>query len=202
MTDFHSCLIEPGDPPSKREILACALRLFVRDGLCETGIRAIGEAAGYTNPALYKFFASKEALTLYLFERCYGWVYQRLEAGSRAERFDAGLAGVVRAWVELIEEQPDAVLYVNETLRELWPRARPATRRRSLLRLLRSLVEQGQAEGVVPRRLAPELGVALLVGTLGQVARQLALGDFKQGPRALEAQLTALLGSALTGGRP
>src|SRR6476660_5127476 len=59
------------DAPAKRRILETALELFVRDGLCETSVRDIAKASGFTNPALFKHFKSKDALARYLFERCY-----------------------------------------------------------------------------------------------------------------------------------
>ena len=179
-------LIEPEDPPSKREVLSHALRLFVRDGLCETGIRAIAEASGYTNPALYKFFASKDALALYLFERCYLLVYERLQtAVALTEDTDARLAGVVKEWVALTDTHLDAVLFMNEGLRDFWPRVRPAVKRKSLLRLLEALVP-------ADARVDPSLGVAKIVGTLGQVARQRFFGAFSDS-RKLGTQLHTLL---------
>jgi AcrR family transcriptional regulator len=63
--------LSPDDPPAKRTILQAALRRLVRDRLCETSIRAIAADAGYANPALFKHFASKEALALYLLEQCH-----------------------------------------------------------------------------------------------------------------------------------
>ena len=60
-----------GDAPAKRRILVTALELFVRDGLCETSVRDIAKASGFTNPALFKHFKSKDDLARYLFERCY-----------------------------------------------------------------------------------------------------------------------------------
>jgi TetR/AcrR family transcriptional regulator, repressor of fatR-cypB operon len=201
MRPFEEHLVEPGDPPSKREILACALRLFVHEGLCETSIRAIGDAAGYTNPALYKFFASKDALALALFERCYGWVYEAMREAVEAQPFEAALGGVVQAWVRLLDERAEALLYVNETLREFWPKVRPATKRRSLLKLLAGVIARGQAAGVVPQSVAPPLAVALVVGTLGQVARQQAFGDLRE-VTSLAPSLTQLLTAALTRSSP
>jgi AcrR family transcriptional regulator len=193
-------LADLDDPPSKRELLACALRLFVHKGLCETSIRDIALAAGYTNPALYKFFASKDALALHLFERCYDWLYAGLtQAGNAA--FEPGLQAFVVAWAELVQQRLDAVLFVNERLREFWPHVSPGLRRKSLVKYTSQLVQQGQREGLVPNSIKPELGVALLLGTLGQVARQLffenipTVGD----ARALAPQLHGLLHAALTG---
>ncbi len=85
-------LLAEADPPSKREILRCALSLFVRDGLSETSIRAIARATHYTNPALYKFFPSKEALALHLFERCYAHLFEVRRRGpaGRSDRSGHG----------------------------------------------------------------------------------------------------------------
>jgi AcrR family transcriptional regulator len=193
-------LADPQDADSKRQVVACALDLFVRKGLNATSIRDIGAAAGYTNPALYKFFASKDELALHVFERCYAWIFERiakaLEGGSFAER----LRALVSTWAELADERLTAVLYVNENLRAFWPRVRPALRRRSLLKLLAGLVTQGQREGAVPRDVSPPLAVALIVGTLGQVARQIYFGELAR-PRELSSQLNALLSAALTRSR-
>ncbi len=192
-----SFLAEPDDAPSKREILAHALRLFVRDGLCETGIRAIGDAAGYTNPALYKFFPSKEALALHLFERCYLLVYERVEAALAAPGFEERLAALVGAWVGLMDEQLDAVLFMNESLRDFWPKVRPAVRKKSLLRALEGFVVDGKREGAVAASVDPELAVALMVGTLGQVARQRFFGGLRRSD--LRAPLRALLANGVVG---
>jgi AcrR family transcriptional regulator len=54
----HEFFIMPDDPPSKRAILNAAFKLFVRDGYDATNIREIGKEAGYSNPALFKFFKS------------------------------------------------------------------------------------------------------------------------------------------------
>jgi AcrR family transcriptional regulator len=159
-------LADPQDADSKRQVVACALDLFVRKGLNATSIRDIGAAAGYTNPALYKFFASKDELALHVFERCYAWIFERiakaLEGGSFAER----LRALVSTWAEL----------------------------------LAGLVTQGQREGAVPRDVSPPLAVALIVGTLGQVARQIYFGELAR-PRELSSQLNALLSAALTRSR-
>lgn len=190
-------LVDPDSAPSKREILSHALRLFVREGLCETSIRAIGDAAGYTNPALYKFFASKDALALHLFERCYLLVYGQVNQAIAGGPFAVRLPRLISVWLALMEEQLDAVIFMNEQLRDFWPQVDPAVKRQSLLKALAKMIRDGKEEGVVVAALDPELAVALLVGTLGQVARQRFFGGFTDAP-TLKAQLTATLFAALT----
>ena len=87
--------IKEADPPSKQSILRAALKLFVKHGLAGTNVRMIGAEAGYTNPAMFKFFASKHALALYLFESCYGRLYGLVESAAARGSFHEGLGGVL-----------------------------------------------------------------------------------------------------------
>ena len=98
----------------------------MRDGLCETTIRAIAVEAGYTNPALFKFFAGKEALALCLFERCYARLSADVAGAVVPGRpFRANLRAVVRSFAMGLDEQPESFLYVQEELRRFWPDVRP-----------------------------------------------------------------------------
>jgi AcrR family transcriptional regulator len=174
--------LQLGDLRGRERILRVALHLFVREGFSRTSIRDIGAAAGLSNPALYKHFASKEALALLLFERCYGELFEVLSAlqrgeGSFEERFDA----FVNAFGSLLAERLDALLFVSDTLREFWPKLSGPLKRRSLLGITRGLVRQGQREGAVDAGVDVELLTALLGGTLSQVARMLFFGELENG---------------------
>jgi len=185
-------LLEPGDAPSKREILATALHLFVKDGLSETSIRAIGDRAGYTNPALYKFFPSKEALALHLFERCYAHIYERIVERTAGVPFPGSIAAFARAWCALMEGDLEAVLFVNENLRAFWPRVSRPLRRKSLVRYVAGLVAPGSHDA--------DLSTSLLLGTCGQLARRrfFERDTPAPDPRALEALFLHGLAGAAT----
>ena len=71
--------IDSGDPPSKLAIVRAALARFVHHGIEATSIRDLAEETGYTNPALYKFWQSKDALVLDVFERCYRQLVRHLD---------------------------------------------------------------------------------------------------------------------------
>ena len=182
------------DPPSKREILRTALRLFAERGIDAVTVRAIAEEAGYTNPALFKFFATKDALALYLFERCYEQLYDRLrdemaDAGTTRERIRA----IASASIEQIACDPDAFLFVQDTLRVMWPRVSAATRRKSIFSLIRRTLEEGMDEGVV-RQTSPDLLVTAITGTLQQFARMLHFGQLKGPARQWLPALQDLIG--------
>src|SRR3954468_16305939 len=107
--------IEPNDPPSKQELLRAALKLFARDGVRESSIRAVAEEAGFTNPVLFKYFDGKDALALHLFERCYlRLVREAVGALAEGGTFRARLGRVIARLMALLDESPEAVLFVNE----------------------------------------------------------------------------------------
>src|SRR5262250_1822350 len=114
--------VEPTDPPSKQELLKAALKLFARQGVRESTIRAVAEEAGFSNPVLFKYFDGKDALALYLFERCYSrLVREVMGALSEPGSFRTRLGRLIARVLALLDESPDALLFVNEELRRFWP---------------------------------------------------------------------------------
>src|SRR3954471_16856759 len=96
--------IRDGDPPAKQEILRAALKLFSERGLAATTIRDIADESGYTNPALYKHFASKDELALHLFESCHVRVWTVVSATLEKDGdFEEKLDAYVEAWLGLFD---------------------------------------------------------------------------------------------------
>src|SRR5882724_2796257 len=181
--------VEPTDPPSKQQLLRAALKLFARDGVRESSIRAVAAEAGFSNPVLFKYFDGKEALALYLFERCYlRLVREAKGALGEGGSFRARLGRLVTRVLELLDESPEAVLFVNEELRRFWPHVSAATRRHSLIGLTSAFFAQRDVTPAIDRKLL----VAGFWGLLGQFARMHAFGEWRG--RAVDAapQLEAL----------
>ncbi|HKF68215.1 MAG TPA: helix-turn-helix domain-containing protein, partial [Vicinamibacterales bacterium] len=110
--------INEGDPPAKREILRAAMKLFSQHGLAGTSIRDIADESGYTNPALYKHFASKEEMALYLFEACHRRLWTRCHnAIEEAASFEAKLEGYIGEVLELVDQHPDAMAFLSDSAR-------------------------------------------------------------------------------------
>lgn len=175
-------------------MLLAALRLFVDRGLCETSIRAIATESGFTNPALFKHFASKEALALYLFEQCYRrYAVSLSEAVGCVSGFSEKLRALLQRFAELYDEDPRAFLYLNDNLRHFWPRVGTALRRKSLVRLVGKLLEEGREEGVVRSDVPPSLLVAGIMGSLSQVARLMYFGELTGRATDRIDDLTALI---------
>lgn len=168
------------DPPSKRMILKEALHLFAQRGIDGVTVRDIGDRAGYTNAALFKFFPTKDALALYLFERCYLALFASLSAATRPGMpFVDQLRAMVAVFISQIERDPDAFLFVQDQLRQMWPRVSRTTRRHSILALIRATLEQGVRENKVCSTANLNLLIAAISGTLQQFARMLSFGEFR-----------------------
>ena|SRR6478609_2400102 len=182
------------DAPAKRRILETALELFVRDGLCETSVRDIAKASGFTNPALFKHFKSKDALARYLFERCYLELAELVSTAIASGRtFEARQRAIIDAYLAALDRDSNSVLYVQDWLRYFWPQMPDRVRRHTIVGDLRRLLESGRAEGRVTRDIDLDVLLAAWVGTIQQFARFRYFGEFQQPTRALGDALEALL---------
>lgn len=172
------------DPPAKREILRSALKLFSARGLAATSIRDIADESGYTNPALYKHFAGKDELALYLFEACHARVWDRCNAAlASGKEFDAQLDAFVATWLALLDEEPEVLAFLADSARVLWPRVNSTMRRKTIIGLARSLVRGAPGIRAAANRADLDAAAASVQGTLSELGRMIQLGVV-QGPAA------------------
>jgi AcrR family transcriptional regulator len=169
--------IREDDAPAKRQILRAAMKLFSERGLDGTSIRDIAKESGYTNPALYKHFSGKEELALHLFETCHRRLWTKCKAAiDEGRTFDDKLAAYIDQVLALVDEHPEAMAFLSDSARVLWPKAAPAVRRQTMIGLARSLMH------LAPRPRGAKSGVHLdivaasLQGTLAELARMLEVG--------------------------
>jgi AcrR family transcriptional regulator len=169
--------IRDGDPPAKREILRAAMTLFSRHGLAGTSIRDIAAESGYTNPALYKHFSSKEELAVYLFEICHRRLWTKCHAAiTAATGFDAKLEAYIGQALELVDEDPEAMAFLADSARVLWPLAGADVRRHTMIDLARSLMGAAPRRGRGKSPINRDVAAASLQGTLAELARMIQVG--------------------------
>jgi AcrR family transcriptional regulator len=186
--------VTQSDSPAKRKILVAALHLFVRDGLCETSIRDIAKASGFSNPALFKHFPSKEALSAYLFECCYLELFRLLSRAMQPGRsFAARQHAVIAAFMDALDRDIDSVLFVQETLRYFWPKMPASVRKHSILDEVRKLLDAGRKEGAVTKSIDLGFLTNAWIGTLQQFARTCYFGASPQPSPAVARTLEELL---------
>jgi AcrR family transcriptional regulator len=180
--------------PAKEKILVVALQLFVRNGLCETTIRDIGKAAGFTNPALFKHFAGKDALADYLFEHCYLEMFRLVQSAARSGKsFSENQRSVIKAYLAALDRDSNSVMFVQDWLRHFWPRMPSEVRRYSILGEIKAMLSSGRKEGAVTTEIEIDLLTTAWAGTLQQFARARYFGDFRQTSKQLEKSLDRLL---------
>jgi AcrR family transcriptional regulator len=188
------CYLAHDDAPAKKTILTEALRLFVRDGLCETSIRDIARATGYTNPALFKHFASKERLAVHLFEQCYLTLFQGIERAMSGQRgYAAKQRALIVSYLEMLDADRDALLYVQDNLRHFWPMMPASVKRSSIVGQVHSLLQLGRDEGAVTDAIVIDFLVMGWLGVLQQFARGWFFGGFAGPARRHRARLEQLL---------
>jgi AcrR family transcriptional regulator len=187
--------VRDDDPPAKQQILRAAMKLFSAHGLAATSIRDIARESGYTNPALYKHFASKEELAIYLFETCHRRLWSTCQAAIAAKQtFEDQLDAYVGQVLALVDEHPDAMAFLSDSARVLWPKAGPVVRRQTMIGLAQSLMSAAPRRG--RRRVNPEIAAACPAGTLAEVARMLYVGALPGPAARWKADLVALFGKA------
>ena len=169
--------VREDDPPAKQEILRAAMKLFSERGFDATSIRDIARESGYTNPALYKHFASKEELALHLFETCHRRMWAKCNAAiAAADSFEEKLGGYIGQFLELVDEHPETVAFLSDSARVLWPKAGPTVRRQTMIGLARSLMSKAPRSRRGRSAFNPDVAAASLQGTLGELARMLQVG--------------------------
>jgi AcrR family transcriptional regulator len=172
--------------------LTNALAMFATQGVDSVSIRDIAASAGFSNPAMFRHFRSKEDLASSLFEAC----YRRLTALGGASG-DAPLAALLKDWLTAIETSPEAVHFVLENMRRYWPRLPEELRVTSLLVTTRRLIEAEQRAGRVRRDVDARVAAALVLGLLGQIARMAHFNELPKPPSQMAATLWDLLDRGL-----
>ena len=201
LPDMHVLLpfyVEADDAPAKREILRAALKLFSGRGLAATSIRDIAAESGYTNPALYKHFESKDALALHLFETCHARVWSTCATALASERtFDGKLDAFVAAWLGLLDDEPEVLAFLADSARVLWPQASASVRRNTMIGLARTLVLTAEGVRAAGGGIDPNAAAASVQGTLAELGRMIQVGAVAGPARRWQGKLVALFRRAL-----
>ena len=190
--------VHEDDPPGKREILLAAMKLFSERGLAETSIRDIAQESGFTNPALYKHFVSKEELALHLFEICHQRVWTSCAAALASENdFRGKLDAYVGRWLELWDDYPEVLAFLADSARVLWPKSSATVRRHTMIGLAESLIAMAPQSRRAASALTATLAAASLQGTLAEVARMIQVGVIKGPAKRWKSSLVELFRKSL-----
>lgn len=178
MSQEHPYL-QDSDAPGKALILEHGLCLFARQGLSATSIRDIAKATGLSNPALYKHFGTKDELALVLFERLYRVQVKQLSwATGQTAHFSGKFQAFLEGWLGALDRHPEATIFIIDNLKTLWSQMPEEMQSKTILSVLREIIQLGRAEGSVSSGIDIQMQLALVVGMLENLARQVFFGTF------------------------
>ncbi|WP_017541902.1 MULTISPECIES: TetR/AcrR family transcriptional regulator [Nocardiopsis] len=157
------------DNPVPQRLLAVATRLFADKGFDRTSVQEIVETARVTKGAMYHYFDSKDDLLAEVYARVLRMQMERLEAiaaegGPVTERVRRAAADVV---VTTIANLDDATIFFR-SLHQLSEGKQREVRaqRRTYHELFRSLLTEGQREGVFTDRVPADIVVDFYFGSV------------------------------------
>ena len=189
-------------------ILEVARTLFARNGFHATGTTEIAEAAGCSEPIIYKHFASKQALFAAVIEECAHRDARHARPDARrASRPARGLPAFARRlvseprFIEITRLRTLALSLVHEpVINEALVRVSEMMRGRWT-----AILEEGQRLGSVRSDIVAEhvcllgLGVSLTAGYLQALGGDAALAKL---PVMLDTMIALLRPPTLEGGAP
>lgn len=178
---------EPGKPAppekgDKRErILDAAEHVFAQHGFFAAKVSEIAKEAGVADGTIYLYFKNKDDLLISLFESRMERVNAHLAletAKHKAPR--AKLDAFIRAYLALVKEQPAAAEVLTVELRQSakFMKGQPANPKfAELLRLLASIVADGQRAGVFTDGIPAPVAARMIFGLVDEMALAWLLGD-------------------------
>ncbi len=163
---------------TKELIERTALRLFVEQGITETTIRDIAQAAGVAEGTLYRHFESKDELAWELFHTSY--TAFALELDRLQEGYDTlkdKLAAMIRQFCTFFDRDPVLFSYLllaqHSQLKKVTPEMETA------VTVLQKVIAQGLARREIPA-VEVEVAAAMVLGLVLQVAVFKAYGRISQ----------------------
>ena len=168
-----------GTSEKRERILEGALRAFAKKGFYNTRVSEIASEAGVADGTIYLYFKNKDDLLISLFEDRMEWVIARLEAELQAVEGD--LLTKLRAFVELhfrlAVENRELAEFITVELRQSakFVKEYKNPKFSDYLRILQSLIEEGQHQGVLRADLDSRLVSRALFGALDEVLLHLTL---------------------------
>lgn len=160
--------------PTKEAIDQAALELFVRQGVAETSIREIAQAAGVSQGAMYNHYKSKEELAWRLWFDIFSEIARRLrESAQETSGLDAQLRAMVHTVFAWFDQDWIAVTYGFRTRHQFLPSVRAKSGSPYLA--FRAVIARAIRQGTLPRQ-DVEIATSLVTGAIIQVIDTRILG--------------------------
>jgi AcrR family transcriptional regulator len=159
-----------GRPLTRQRIAEAAIGLFAQKGVDRTTMKDVAQALGVSEPALYRYHASKEALYTSAFLEAYERIAREVaEICLRESNFRRCVAALIALFARLFDKQGDVFTFVLID-HHRYLAAVPAEAERNPVEALRRFFARAMGAGDIPRRGSPDFSVAISLGIVVQTA--------------------------------
>lgn len=163
----------------RKRILDGALKAFALKGFYNTKVSEIAQEAGVADGTIYLYFKNKDDLLISLFEDRMEWIIERLTTDLEKLGADtlAKFRHMVMIHCRLAVEEPKLAEFITIELRQSAKFVKEYENPKfgDYLKILQSLIIEGQAGGIFRDDLDPRLIGRACFGALDEVLLQLTL---------------------------
>ena len=168
MPPSQSAPVPAGRSSGEQAILDAAIRLFSKHGFDGVSMRTIAQESGVSKSNIYHHFRSKEELYLAIMQSSAAWLSELVDTlAEGGGSFEQRLRVFVRAHMEhLFAHAMTVRLLLREVFSggEKWQRLLMDHVVGDIVRRLRAIFENGQAEGILRSDLDPGLCAMQILG--------------------------------------
>ena len=164
-------LTEEEQAKRRREIFDAAVHLILEKGFAETSMREIAAAAGVGKSTLYDYFPTKDDVLVFLFEEELNRLnHQALDIAAMDLPAVERLRRIMHMHLEILVKNKNLLLFLSMEVQRLSQdsQKRIQVKRHAYQDMLRSVIEQGQAEGSI-RPLDATMASKILLATMTPV---------------------------------
>lgn len=176
----HSSGTTRGSGGDKRErILDAAERVFAQSGFFNARVSEIARSAGVADGTIYLYFKSKDELLISLFESRMERVNAQLAAAAEAADTPTDkLEAIIRSHLRMVRDNPQVAEVLTIELRQSskFMKEHSNPRFGELLKLMASVIAQGQANGDFVADIPPPLAARMIFGIVDELALAWLLG--------------------------
>ena len=157
-------------------ILSAALTVFAAKGFYNTKVSEIAQKAKVADGTIYNYFKSKDDLLICLFEDRMELILTRLNEELKGDVFEQ-ITRFIELHLSLVQIEPSLAEFITLELRQSDKFLREYNNPKfaNYLRILSSLIEKGQKEGLIRPRLNSKVIARAMFGSLDEILLSLTL---------------------------
>jgi TetR/AcrR family fatty acid metabolism transcriptional regulator len=165
----------------RQRILDAALKVFAERGFYTAKVSEVAREAGVADGTIYLYFANKDDLLISLFEDRMEYLIRRLTDDLRAHggTVPERLRRLIHLHLTIASESPSLAEFITVELRQSqkFVKEYGNPKFQLYLKILRDLIEEGQLDGSLSRKVDARTVVRAIFGALDELLLTLTLAS-------------------------